>query len=300
MDTLFYTIINNEYSTKYLYYLFCMIDWNKHNEASGVPSLSAKIIAEIDVILPSTIAEQTAIATILSDMDYELDALTAKLNKLCHIKQGMMSELLTGRIRLPEQKSETTFKTMDHNQQFDDAVMIAGIVNVLYSDKYPLGRKKLQKCLYLLRRHQDESTEAFKKKAAGPYADEIRYKGGEPIAIRNGYIKAQKGNQGTMFAIGANISKALGYIEKWGKQVDIEWVTNTLKFKKVDELELLATVDMAICDLTEAGTFVSVQSIKNLIATNKEWKAKLDKQTFNDININRAIRELQTLLQGGN
>ena len=51
------------------------------------------------VSLPS-IEEQHAIATILSDMDAEIDALETKLSKARLIKQGMMQELLTGRIRL--------------------------------------------------------------------------------------------------------------------------------------------------------------------------------------------------------
>lgn len=44
--------------------------------------------------------EQTAIATVLSDMDAELAALETKLTKARQLKQGMMQELLTGRIRL--------------------------------------------------------------------------------------------------------------------------------------------------------------------------------------------------------
>ena len=50
--------------------------------------------------LPPTIAEQTAIAAVLSDMDAEIAALEAKLAKARQIKQGMMHNLLTGRIRL--------------------------------------------------------------------------------------------------------------------------------------------------------------------------------------------------------
>ena len=45
--------------------------------------------------------EQTAIATILSDMDTELAALKARRDKTRALKQGMMQELLTGNIRLP-------------------------------------------------------------------------------------------------------------------------------------------------------------------------------------------------------
>ncbi len=57
-------------------------------------------LAAFEVGWPATKEEQTAIAAILSDMDAELDALKVKLTKARQIKQGMMQELLTGRIRL--------------------------------------------------------------------------------------------------------------------------------------------------------------------------------------------------------
>jgi len=63
--------------------------------------------SKLIVRIPANEIEQTAIATILSDMDEEIDALTAKLNKIRYIKQGMMSELLPGRIRLVEQEAIT-------------------------------------------------------------------------------------------------------------------------------------------------------------------------------------------------
>jgi len=44
--------------------------------------------------------KQTAIATVLSDMDAEIAALEACLAKTRALKQGMMQELLTGRTRL--------------------------------------------------------------------------------------------------------------------------------------------------------------------------------------------------------
>ena len=55
---------------------------------------------KIAVWQPDERTEQTAIATILSDMDAEIAALEAKLSKARQIKQGMMQELLTGRTRL--------------------------------------------------------------------------------------------------------------------------------------------------------------------------------------------------------
>lgn len=56
-------------------------------------------IASAELILPP-IDEQTAIATVLSDMDAELASLEARRDKTRALKQGMMQELLTGRIRL--------------------------------------------------------------------------------------------------------------------------------------------------------------------------------------------------------
>ena len=50
--------------------------------------------------LPSEESEQTAIATVLSDMDAEIAELDARLAKARQLKQGMMQVLLTGRIRL--------------------------------------------------------------------------------------------------------------------------------------------------------------------------------------------------------
>lgn len=64
-----------------------------------VSGISKTNIAKITLPVPS-FPEQTAIAAILSDMDAEIAALEAKLAKVRSLKQGMMQELLTGRIRL--------------------------------------------------------------------------------------------------------------------------------------------------------------------------------------------------------
>jgi type I restriction enzyme, S subunit len=66
-----------------------------------VSSIAKNCIVDTIIYIPD-IAEQRAIATFLSDMDAELTALQQKLAKYRHIKQGMMAELLTGRIRLKE------------------------------------------------------------------------------------------------------------------------------------------------------------------------------------------------------
>jgi type I restriction enzyme S subunit len=62
-------------------------------------SLRWRAFSEITVRLP-TLPEQTAIAEVLSDMDAEIAALEQRLVKTRALKQGMMQELLTGRVRL--------------------------------------------------------------------------------------------------------------------------------------------------------------------------------------------------------
>ncbi|MGG7054342.1 restriction endonuclease subunit S [Nitrosomonas sp. ANs5] len=105
VDTLFYSEIKPWVDAKFVYYKFCMIDWMQYNEASGVPSLNASIIEGIRSVIPKK-EEQTAIATILSDMDEEIQALEQRLAKTRQIKQGMMQELLTGKTRLAKPSNE--------------------------------------------------------------------------------------------------------------------------------------------------------------------------------------------------
>jgi len=62
-------------------------------------NLSKTALLKVTFALPH-LPEQSAIAATLSDMDAELAALEAKLTKARSVKQGMMQELLTGRIRL--------------------------------------------------------------------------------------------------------------------------------------------------------------------------------------------------------
>lgn len=262
-------------------------------------------IREFTIPYPN-LKERTLIAQTLSDMDNEIEQLEKKLAKYQQIKQGMMQELLTGRIRLVDADGKEQPKAQilqekqsqpAHNQHFDDAVMIAGIVNAFYSEKYPLGRKKVQKLLYLVRRKEQADISAFHKKAAGPYADEVRYKGGEPIAQKNKYIQVKRNEKGSRFEKGVQMQQALTYLQDWGKQGDVDWLVSQFQYTSVNELELFATVDMAICDLKQEGKEISVASIKNLISSNKEWRAKLKKAYFRDSEIQRAIKKCQDLFE---
>jgi len=62
-------------------------------------NLNKAMVQAFQIYLPK-FPEQTAIAKVFSDMDAEIDSLEIKLNKARQLKQGMMHDLLTGKIRL--------------------------------------------------------------------------------------------------------------------------------------------------------------------------------------------------------
>lgn len=99
IDTLFYTEVLGKNSPLFLFYVFQTIDWKSFNEASGVPSLSSKTIEGIVVNMPAP-EEQIEIAALLTDFDQEIETIEERRAKVCAIKDGMMQQLLTGRIRL--------------------------------------------------------------------------------------------------------------------------------------------------------------------------------------------------------
>jgi len=70
-------------------------------QGDAVVHISATNLARVEINLPP-IDEQRAIATFLSDMDTEIAALERRREKAEQIKQGMMQQLLTGRIPLVE------------------------------------------------------------------------------------------------------------------------------------------------------------------------------------------------------
>lgn len=83
----------------YYYLLGPLKEIEQVTSSTTVKHLSHGDIEGIEKALPR-IEEQMAIASVLSTMDDEITALESQLQKARHLKQGMMQELLTGRIRL--------------------------------------------------------------------------------------------------------------------------------------------------------------------------------------------------------
>ncbi len=87
-------------NAEYLYYALGRVDFSLYGkQAVKGYTLNKGSLQAVEVTLPP-LPEQTAIAAVLSDMDAEIAALEVQRDKTRALKQGMMQELLTGRIRL--------------------------------------------------------------------------------------------------------------------------------------------------------------------------------------------------------
>jgi type I restriction enzyme, S subunit len=91
---------NLQVAKEYLYYVLEFIedDWSKNGQTGSQMNLNTDLINNKLMHYPN-LEEQTRIATILSDMDAEIEAMEAELQKQKAIKEGLMQELLTGKRR---------------------------------------------------------------------------------------------------------------------------------------------------------------------------------------------------------
>jgi type I restriction enzyme S subunit len=89
-EFLYYTLMSKDIFNQYL----------MKASGSGVLNLNKELVKTVELNKPKSLKEQTHIATILSDMDTEITQIEQKLSKYKLLKQGLMQQLLTGKIRL--------------------------------------------------------------------------------------------------------------------------------------------------------------------------------------------------------
>lgn len=92
----------NLLSTNYLYYYLTYIEEavKTLGQTGTQTNLSKQLVKEICVTAPTSVKEQEAIASILSNMDRGIEALEQEIKKYRQMKEGAMEELLTGKVRL--------------------------------------------------------------------------------------------------------------------------------------------------------------------------------------------------------
>lgn len=92
--------IKTENNFLFHYLVYNEDKWQQDSKGSTFDSINSVELRNKLLYVPSSTAEQIAIASILDDYDKEIQALVSKREKFLCTKQGMMQQLLTGKIRL--------------------------------------------------------------------------------------------------------------------------------------------------------------------------------------------------------
>lgn len=252
VDTLFYTYDFINTSPKYLYYLFDTIDWLSYNEATGVPSLSKANIERISVYLPHNIAEQSAIANVLTTMDNEIESLEEERDKYIQVKEGMMQKLLTGQIRLVETEAKVVAmpKAKVANVHFKRSVLAAEIANHLYEEP-TFGHVKMEKLIFLTEHlcHIDTGSH-YHRDAAGPY-DNTALRSIDKQMKQHQWFALTKKDKGYRYKPMDKRGDHKKYFDKYYAAVlpMFDKVIETFKTSSTEQCEIVATLYSAWEDL---------------------------------------------------
>lgn len=93
VDTLFYTLPNQEIDLNFIYAIFQNIDWKSKDESTGVPSLSKTTINKVNISVPSK-SEQQKIGDFFQQLDQTITLHQEKLNKLKLLKKSYLQNML--------------------------------------------------------------------------------------------------------------------------------------------------------------------------------------------------------------
>ena len=119
VDTLFYSEIKSHYA-KFIYYLFQTINWKFYNQSTGVPSLTSRVIENININIPSSIEEEKKIANFLSEIDNRISTQKKIINSLksliISIKNNEYYNVVGKKHKLEDVLIEINNKTKENNQ----------------------------------------------------------------------------------------------------------------------------------------------------------------------------------------
>lgn len=240
----------------------------------GRGGLNLKLIKGLRLPFP-TVQEQAAIAAVLSDMDAEIAALEARRDKTRAIKQGMMQQLLTGRIRLvrPDAASnaETTTQASPRtaNVHFVRSVLAAEIIDRLH-EQPTFGHVKFAKMMFLVERLCEVDTgSTYHRKAAGPYDNRALRSIDSQLRTQHWFDARKEGDRYRYLPM-----KRRGghqqYFDRYFSRVrkEFDHVIDTFKSFDTEQCEIVATLLAAWSDLLRDGRTVDDQLIVREVLNN--------------------------------
>jgi restriction endonuclease S subunit len=259
------------YDMQFLYYVLCS-DGVKNQyiamaAGSSVQNLNKEKVANVILNAPVSLEEQTAIASVLSSMDDEISALEAKKVKYVQIKQGMMQQLLTGKIRLVETAVKTNTTTA--NVHFRRSVLAAEIAERLYEEP-TFGHVKMEKMLFLTERLcRIDIGSHYHRDAAGPY-DNRALRSIDSQLKKQKWFDVKRTEKGNRYVPMQNRGKHKSYFDRYYSSVasTFDKIINTFKTQRTEQCEIVATLYSAWEDLLHSNKSFTDADIVNEVLNN--------------------------------
>lgn len=280
-------------------------------DGGAYPAVRPELVAETEVVLAET-GVRTTFARICAPLLDRIEGNKREVRVLAALCDLLLPKLMSGEIRIRDvapihadsevPNASSINRPSGANDNFKDAILVSALVRGLSDEQHPLGNLRLQKAAYFVHRKAEHNTERlFKRHAAGPYNPDMKYRGGLGIAKRNGYVKDHRSSNYTGLVVADAIDKIDLYLERYDFSGALNWVLQSFRYKKNEELELLATVDYASQSLRRDGLAVNVGSVISYIEADQKWKPKLKREIFSRSNIESALKELDKLFpdEGG-
>ena len=259
------------YDMQFLYYILCsdaiMNQYVSMAAGSSVQNLNKEKVTNVLLYAPTSLQEQSAIASVLTSMDNEISALEAKEAKYEQIKQGMMQQLLTGKIRLVETAAKTN--TTSANVHFRRSVLAAEIAERLYEEP-TFGHVKMEKMLFLTERlcHIDIGSH-YHRDAAGPY-DNRALRSIDSQLKKQKWFEVRRIEKGNRYVPMQNCGKHKTYFDKYFSAVlpTFEKIIDTFKTQNTERCEIVATLYSAWEDLLHSNKPFTDADIVNEVLNN--------------------------------
>jgi len=192
-------------------------------------------------------------------------------------------------------KKSTTKKRHGGHDMYNKAALAAYITDRCHSEEHPMGRVKLAKLFYLSQKKAEiQLTDMFTKRAAGPLDDQIHKF--LNLAKKQGWVELGRA-KGDFKPVrpGEDVIKASPQVQKLlaAAKADVDSMLDDMKGWKYTTLERWATVLEAALYLLEERKEISVDGVKSVIFSEKEWTQKLDRAEFSDEHIGATLTGLK-------
>ncbi|MDT8397453.1 MAG: restriction endonuclease subunit S [Pseudomonadales bacterium] len=239
-----------------------------------MPRADWGVMRNFEVQLPD-VNEQTAIATVLSDMDAEIAALERRRDKTRAIKQGMMQQLLTGRIRLVKpsvaviEKATEKESSRKANVHFIRSVLAAEIIDQLH-DQPTFGHVKFEKMIFLVEHLCEVDTgSTYHRKAAGPYDNRALRSIDSQLRAQQ-WFDARKEGKRYQYVPMQNRGGHKRYFDRYfsGLGETFDRIIGTFKTLDTERCEIVATLLAVWSDLLRDNGTVSDELIVHEVLNN--------------------------------